>query len=387
MSRSSSANRIKKLAFSFISSTGFIITAQAATLQVGPGKTYVYPSIAAKHAQNGDTIEIAAGVYSQDVAVWRQSNLKIRGVGGKAVLQANGAHAEGKAIWVVKGNNVTIENVEFSGAKVPDANGAGIRIEGIGLTIRNCYFHHNENGIMGGGVKPNDDILVESSEFAYNGRGDGYTHNIYIGAARSFTLKSSYVHHAHVGHNVKSRAYNNKILYNRIMDEATGDSSYVIDLPNGGVDYVVGNLVEQGPNAQNSTVISYGAEGLRKAPNELYLINNTIVNNRTQGGRFVYARSGGGAVRLVNNLFLGKGTIDAVGAQQSYNMIASSGDLISAKAYDYRLKQGSKAINGGTDPGSANGIALWSTQQYVHSASREARPRLGQVDIGAYEYN
>jgi hypothetical protein len=54
----------------------------------------------------------------------------------------------GKGIWVISGNDTVVENIEFSGAAVPDANGAGIRFEGVNLTVRNCYFHHNQNGIL-----------------------------------------------------------------------------------------------------------------------------------------------------------------------------------------------------------------------------------------------
>src|SRR5687768_11105564 len=179
--------------------------AQAAVLRVGPEHELKSPSAAANVARDGDTIEIEAGLYVADAAVWRDNDLIIRAVGGRAHLRADGAGAEGKAIWVVKGSNTTIEGIEFSGAKVRDRNGAGIRLEGAGLTVRDCYFHHNENGILTGNNRDSD-IVVEHSEFAYNGAGDGRTHNLYIGAVRTFTLRYSYVHHAVVGHNVKSRA-------------------------------------------------------------------------------------------------------------------------------------------------------------------------------------
>jgi hypothetical protein len=52
-------------------------------LRVGPGETYAVPSAAAKAARDGDVVEIRAGTYSGDVAVWRASNLVIRGVGGR----------------------------------------------------------------------------------------------------------------------------------------------------------------------------------------------------------------------------------------------------------------------------------------------------------------
>ena len=192
--------------------------APSAVIRVGPGRPLARPSAAAKIARDGDVIEIDAGSYDGDAASWTQNGLTIRGVGGRAHLRAAGAHAEGKAIWVIKGANTTIENVEFSGATVGDGNGAGIRQEGAGLTVRSWYFHHNQNGIL---TSPNkaSDIVIEHSEFAHNGTGDGSTHNIYIGEVRSFTLRYSYVHHAVVGHDVKSRALRNYIAYNRIMDE------------------------------------------------------------------------------------------------------------------------------------------------------------------------
>lgn len=52
-------------------------------LRVGPGEAYPVPSAAAKAARDGDVVEIRAGTYSGDVAVWLASNLVIRGVGGR----------------------------------------------------------------------------------------------------------------------------------------------------------------------------------------------------------------------------------------------------------------------------------------------------------------
>ena len=107
-----------------------------AVIRVGPEKrSPAPPSAAAKIARDGDVIEIDAGSYDGDAASWTQNGLTIRGVGGRAHLRAAGAHAEGKAIWVIKGANTTIENVEFSGAVVTDGNGAGIRQEGANLTV------------------------------------------------------------------------------------------------------------------------------------------------------------------------------------------------------------------------------------------------------------
>jgi pectate lyase len=363
--------------------TGLITSADAATLQVGFGKKYLVPSIAAKFAHDGDIVEIDAGDYPKDAATWKQNNLTIRGVGGQAHLNADGASVEGKGIWVIRGNNVIIENIEFSGAQVRDRNGAGIRLEGAGLTIRNCYFHDNQNGILTG-ANETSDILIENSEFSHNGAGDGRSHNMYIGAVRSFTLKYSYSHHAQVGHTVKSRARTNYILYNRIMDEDDGNSSYSIDISSGGIAYVIGNLVQQGQKTENSGIISYGAEGLQSSSNEFYLINNTIVNDRPQGGEFVFVKPGTMPVRIVNNLFIGKGRIQAAGGEESHNIMGDKNELISPSTYDYRLKPKAKAVNAGVEPGSANDFSLRPTDQYVHKASSEPRPQSGKIDVGAY---
>ena len=135
--------------FGFISAFGLVLvgialaasqTSVARTLTVGPGKMFATPSAAARVALRGDLVLIDAGVYDRDVAIWRASNLAIRGVGGIARLKSRGMTAGKKAIWIIAGDNAVIENIEFSGAIVPDHNGAGIRLEGTNLTVRNSIF-------------------------------------------------------------------------------------------------------------------------------------------------------------------------------------------------------------------------------------------------------
>ena len=110
-------------------------TAAGRMLRVGPSHEIKTPSAAAAAAQDGDTIEIEAGEYSGDVAVWSANRLTLRGVNGMAHLAANGRSAGQKAIWVIRGDDTTVEHIEFSGCQVPDRNGAGIRQEGRGLTV------------------------------------------------------------------------------------------------------------------------------------------------------------------------------------------------------------------------------------------------------------
>jgi hypothetical protein len=358
---------------------------QPAVLRVGAKRELKRPSDAARVAHDGDVIEIDAGIYEGDATVWQQHRLTIRGIGGRAQLRANGAHAEGKGIWVIKGNDTLIESVEFSGAKVADQNGAGIRLEGAGLTVRDCYFHGNENGILTG-ANPASDIVVEYSEFAHNGFGDGQTHNLYIGNVRTFTLRFSYVHHALVGHNVKSRALENHVTYNRIMDEDDGRSSYSIEFPNGGLAFVIGNVIQQGPATENPAIVSYGAEGLKYPLNEFYFINNTVVNDWPAGGRFLVIKDGTDAAQIVNNLFAGPGEVLTGSGELRNNLAVAKTDFVDSAGFDYRLKTGATAIGRGVDPGSAHGFDLHPTAEYAHKAGKRTRSNPGKLDLGALEY-
>ena len=97
--------------------------ALAATLEVGPGKTYAAPCAAIAAAQTGDTITIdGAGAYSGDVCAIPVNGLTIKGVNGRPKIDGGGKIAQSKGTWVVSGNDLVIENVELSGAH--SANGS-----------------------------------------------------------------------------------------------------------------------------------------------------------------------------------------------------------------------------------------------------------------------
>jgi hypothetical protein len=277
--------------------------AKGRVLEVGPGRTYARPSAAAAAAQPGDVIRIAHGDYRGDVATWTDDNLTICGEGGRARLFADGKSAQGKAIWVVRGRNITIDSVEFHQAKVKDRNGAGIRAEHTGrMLIRNSGFYDNENGILGG--RGDAEVEIHGSEFARNGHGDGYSHNLYIGTASKLTVLSSYFHQARVGHNLKSRAAVNTIENSYFMDGPTGTASYLVDFPDGGHVRLRGNLFQKGPRAENSTAISYGAERATWSHNRLLLRHNTVVMTRP-GGHFVRAPASASSVIFTGNVFAG----------------------------------------------------------------------------------
>ena len=142
---------------------------------------------------------------------------------------------------------------------VPDGNGAAIRYEGGSLTLNNDYFHNNQDGMLAA-ADPNGTITINNSEFAFNGAGDGKTHNLYVNDIALLTITDSYFHDANVGHEIKSRAEDTVITNSRIFD-LLSTASYSIDLPNGGNATISNDVIEQGPNTQNPNIIAYGEEG------------------------------------------------------------------------------------------------------------------------------
>ena len=363
------------------------------TIRVGPNRLYRKPSEVAQIAKDGDTIEIDSAVYIGDVAAWRQNNLTLKGIGGRAHIRAAGQSAEGKAIWVIKGDNTTVENLEFSGTKVGDKNGAGIRLEGTHLVIRNSSFHDNEMGVLTG-RNPDSDVTIEYSEFYGNTvdyRKTGRLgHNIYIGEIRSFTLTGSYVHGAVIGHNVKSRARYNTIQYNRIMDENDGGSSYLIDLPNGGASYLIGNLFHQSPKNDNNAMISYGSEGHKYDERTVYVSSNTFVND-DKDGAFIQIL-GKSSVRALNNLFVGPGQVvrskDGLLEERflAGNVVTANPEFVDRDGFDYRLRSGSPAIDQGIDAGSIQGFNVKPRAVYIDPVQTTPRRANGALDSGAYEF-
>ncbi len=265
-----------------------------ATLNVGAGQTYSTLSAAVSASRDGDVINVQAGTYVNDFSTISK-DITIVGVGGMANFVATVAPPNGKGIFVTQGD-VTIENLSFSGAAVSDMNGAGIRYESGNLVVIDSYFHNNQNGLLAN-ADPSGTIRIVGSEFASNGAGDGYSHNLYVNNIASLVIDDSYFHDASVGHQIKSRAQSTAITNSRIYDGA-GTGSYSIDLPNGGVGVIRNNVIQQGQNSDNPAIIHYGGESAAYAGSSLLIEDNVVVNDMSSS-----------SARLLSNATTVTGTI------------------------------------------------------------------------------
>jgi hypothetical protein len=214
-----------------------------------------------------------------------------------------------------------------------------------------------------------------------------------------------------VGHLIKSRAQRNLIVANRVTDEEHGSASYEIEFPNGGFNVVAGNLIEQSADTQNSTILADALEGPTNTIQQLYVVNNTFVNDLGRGD-FIRVRPPA-AVHVINNIFVGGGNVLVGGGEITHNLLAAGlggsptieqplfhdgsleeastrtaqdAGLLDIRNYDYRLRSDSPAIGKGIDPGAALGVRLLPDREYVHPTQTKPIAFSGPVDIGAYQH-
>jgi hypothetical protein len=261
--------------------------AWGATLLMGPTGTYATLAQAVSAAQPGDTINIQAATYNDQVAVINKP-LTLVGINGTPVFLGTTALSNSKG-FIVADASLTVNNLQFQNAFTPQGNnGAGIRYEAGDLTVLNSRFINNQDGILATPLTSGTGTLtVQNSTFTGNGvasgSGSGFAHAIYANNLAAVTVTGSTFEGTQVGHDIKSRAISTTITGNYLDDGVTGTTSYAIDLPNGGDVVITGNTIVQGMNSQNPIMIAYGAEGLTHALNRGLFTQNTLTNSRSGG--------------------------------------------------------------------------------------------------------
>jgi hypothetical protein len=364
--------------------------ARAATLTVGAGAEFATLAQAVRQARDGDTIVLRSGEYRGDVAVLQQKKLTIRGLGRRPVLIADGKHAEGKAILVVRDGDVLIENIEFRGARVPDGNGAGIRFERGRLMVRDCAFLDNQNGLLTANFE-DAELSIEDSEFAQAPPVEGRLHHLlYVGRIASLKVRGSRFHQGHIGHLLKSRARRTELAYNLLVDGAGGRASYEVDLPNGGDALLIGNVIGQSSSTENPVVVAYGAEGNAWPQSRLRLSHNTLISDGVGPAWFLRVWADrlppGTRVQAVNNLSVGIGVF-APGAQGDFagNHPATRAMLDDPDTLAFALASGSLLRGRGVDPRNAFDVDLSPKAEFTLPIGTRPLPEPQRWSPGAFQ--
>jgi hypothetical protein len=279
----------------------FAASSPAATLEVGPGKSFSRIEDANAQARPGDVILVyprGGGLPYEQTAVYvRQARLTFRAVpaeGSRWVkidgrgFDYSGRGSTPRAIFQFNAgtDHCVLEGFELSRAHNDSHNGAGVRINQANhVTIRHCSIHNNDMGMMSNGDGSLDrgvNQWIEFCEIHHNGdpADPGYNHNLYLGGT-SVTLRACEVHSSLTGHNVKSRAHHNRVEYCYIHDSANREFDLVDAADTAQPDshaVLLGNVIVKDPNCGgNRSVIHFGQDGGKEHDGTLHLLFNTIV--------------------------------------------------------------------------------------------------------------
>lgn len=221
------------------------------------------------------TIIIAPGSYRQ-CAIQKAGVVAFRAsVPGQTVF--DGATCEGKAALVLRGEAASIDGIIFQNMRVPDANGAGIRLEKGNLTVTRAIFRNSEQGILTAEDKSGS-ISIDRSTFSGLGRCDrglSCAHSIYIGGYGSLRVTNSRFERGNGGHYVKSRAARISVTDSAFDDTRGRETNYMIDLSNGAVGQIARNIFVQGQSKENySAFIAVAPEGRQQSSAGLSVSGN-----------------------------------------------------------------------------------------------------------------
>jgi hypothetical protein len=208
------------------------------------------------------TIRFASGRFADCAVQGAGSITYLAATAGQSVL--DGAACEGKAALVLRGRSARVEGLVFANIRVPDWNGAGIRLEKGNLAVSQAWFRDSQQGILAG-VDTASEITVDKSTFTRLGTCEGpggCAHSIYIGDYGSLAVTRSRFEAGRGGHYLKSRSARVAVLNSSFDDTAGRQTNYMIDLPGGSSGRIAGNWFVQGQSKENySAFITVAPEG------------------------------------------------------------------------------------------------------------------------------
>jgi hypothetical protein len=232
----------------------------------------------------------------------------------------------------------------------------------------------------------------------------GYEHNIYISAsADTLWVEGNWFHRPRgQANSLKTRAQRSYILYNYIDEESTGYGSWEINIAQGGLNVIMGNVIIQGPSGANHGIVGYDAT--TNALEDFYFINNTVINQYKGNVKYfnVVPTAGINTYKIYNNIFsscsganntMFSGNVPSVldTAANAWDADYLNFGFENPSNYNFLLKNSAaKAIDKGVNAGvSSEGFSLSPGKIFGPGNNMQVWPRLPyglQIDLGAYEF-
>ena len=225
-----------------------------------------------------------------DCAVWRSNHLIIEGQGLGAVVTDTAC--QGKGLFIIAGNDITIRNLTFKRARVPDKNGAGIRAEGRNLRVEHSRFINNESGILASSM-PGSTIVVLDSQFIDDGKCDPKcSAGVAVDPIDLLHVEGTVFRDSKGGTDIRSSAMRTELIGNEISD-GEGASDYLVEVPDGGSLVMHDNRLERGPRSLGRrSAVTIMAAGGSHPVNELTFTGNSFRNDTGTNVVFVQNWSG-----------------------------------------------------------------------------------------------
>ncbi|MHA6318290.1 calcium-binding protein [Altererythrobacter sp. CAU 1778] len=240
------------------------------------------------------------------------------GATGRANFFAATDFAKG-LFFVAEGASATFEGIGFYNTDddptgSASSNEAGIRFEGVNLTVIDSYFENNKNGILGTSPGSSATLTVRASFFIDNGTDSGQEHAIYF-QGLSVDVEDSEFSGFGDGHAIKTVVNSTRVVDNIISDGGYGYSNHPVNLEGGGSLIATGNTITKSSNAANQYsgngyIFYTSAARSNDDEGETILIaNNAIssayVNTGGNPGTVLLGNFSGAAATISNNTLTG----------------------------------------------------------------------------------
>ncbi|MGH6649953.1 MAG: right-handed parallel beta-helix repeat-containing protein [Sphingopyxis sp.] len=256
------------------------------------------------------TISIASG-YHRDCAVQTAGRIAfVAAEPGRAIF--DGVTCEGKAALVLRGAGAKVDGIVFQNMRVPDGNGAGIRLEKSDLDIANSLFRNSEEGILTAD-DPEATLTIDRSTFSRLGRCDrglSCAHSVYTGIYGRVIVTRTRFEKGSGGHYFKSRGIVVDVRDNSFDDTQGTATNYMIDLPSGSVGRIANNMFVQGRDKENySALIAVAAEERKNPSRGLVIEGNRATLPAGMDRKSVFVADWSGEALAIGANELGAGLV------------------------------------------------------------------------------